>query len=45
MVDDLEQRQISEKQTHIKRQEREDRRGRASYIISCISYITYVIQS
>ena len=45
MVDDLEQRQISEKQTHIKRQEREDRRGRASYIISCLSNITYVIQS
>ena len=45
MVDKLEQRQISEKQTYIKRQEREDQRGRVSYIISCISYVTYVIQS
>ena len=45
MANELEQRQVSKKQTYIKRQEKEDRRGRASYIISCISHLYYVILS
>ena len=45
MADIPKQGQSMEKKMYIKRGEEEDQRGRASYIIFCISYLSYVILS